>query len=130
MIGFDLILKPIDNFWHRRYETASRELRRAEANVRCEAGLRSAAEEERLRLSDISVKQAQAIHALQKEADRLTTELGKAREKLDAREREIEALKIALRAGEDARSAQRTAARLWEERKSAVIREQQGESAE
>ena len=123
MSGFDLILRPFDNFWHRRYRTAAQQLSSAEASARCAEGLRSLAEEERLRLSDISVKQAQAIHALQREADSLTTELSKAREQLEAREWEIGVLKEALRSERTALAAMKTNARLWEEKKTAVVRE-------
>ena len=117
----DMILKPVDNFWKKRYREADRKARYMESSWNCERGFHEASEKECLRLSDITVLQAQAIDRLETEVDLKAKRIGELEAKVEALQRELELTNVALRAEQDARRVQVMNSRLWSAQRTAIV---------
>ena len=122
----DWALKPVDSYWKKRFKAEQRLRRYAEANATCAAGFREQAEEELREKSDKLAMQAMTIQAYEKEIAALGREKDDMLRALEEKRREVSLMEETIRALKEARSADKTNARLWKNAKSAARRDGTG----
>ena len=122
----DWALKPVDSYWKKRFKAEQRLRRYAEANATCAAGFRDQAEEELGEKADRLAMQAMSIQAYEKKIAQLNGERDEALRSLEEKRREVSLMEETIRALKEARSADKTNARLWKTAKSAAHRDGTG----
>lgn len=102
---FDILIKPIDSYWHKKYLGMERERSRAESNLRYSESIRETQEADLSELSKKEWMQQQAIRAFSTEREKhqelvetLQRQLGEYQQRYIKAERESRALADKLEA--------------------------------
>ena len=118
---FDLIMKPADSFWKKKYKQEAALRRRAEVNAHwADETLRCQEDDVKLMI-ERDVGQAKAIEALTKDRQALQDRIAELETELERRDKTISMLREMVRAERDAKLALKSwqrlvrQARTWEE---------------
>ena len=120
MLIIDCILKPVDSYWKRQYNTERIRKESALADARCSRGFMDEQEKQLDLLHEKCVAQSRAIEAMNREREALHGKINALEAEARNRDREIDLLREALRSEREAKAALKTNARLWENIKGSV----------
>ena len=101
---FELMMKPVDSFWKRRWKETEKLRRHFEADASCERGFRESAEKELDKLHDTAWKQSVAIRTMQDKINTLTREIDRLERDLAVKTREAELLSQLVKALQEGQS--------------------------
>ena len=114
---FDIILRPFDSYWHKKYLAMERERGRVESNLRYSESIREGQEADLSALSKKEWMQGQAISALNLERDKTQELIDTLQRQLsEYQQRYIKAEKEAGKLGDKLDEARRNLAREYDNR--------------
>jgi len=120
MLIVDCILKPVDSYWKRQYNTERIRKESALADAKCSRGFMDEQEKQLDLLHEKCVAQSRAIEAMNLEREALNGRIRALETEVKNREKEIDLLRDTVRAEREAKAALKTNARLWESLKASA----------